>query len=1222
MNSLNLHTLPLHGRQVIEASAGTGKTWTLAALYLRLVLAHGREGMPPLLPSQILVMTFTEAATAELRERVRDRLHQAAVWFDAKVAGVALADPLLDPLALAWDAADWPRCAAQLHHAAQSMDDAAIFTIHGWSRRMLSSFALHSRDLFEQTHLDNPTALLRQLANDHWRQGYYPLPLAAQQALVSQVCASPEAMLVLLQARWKDMDRSPPQAMAVGAAQISDAQPSQPASLDLPPLPADTLAPFVVWQTEHDALEAQARANWLPELAQTLLSAQTARLIRGQGITGPHFQKWVHSLQAWAEQGASIGDKILFRFTVSNLQSKGWAQADQYPLFTSLEQLAAHQAAQPPCKEPLLDHAALALRQRYDHAKQQQAVFDFQDLLQRLHHALHTDQGEMAAAVRAQYPVALVDEFQDTDPWQYQSLDRIYREQDTDHRHALVMIGDPKQAIYSFRGADLNTYLQARQAALKLDPNAVHSLAHNHRSTAGLVRAVNHVFTHAQTDNPFHQANRPADQQVLFLQVESASLTKPLTTPAGQASQALTVWYQAPPTDKATYSADEHLHGMAQGFASQMVQLLHQHTDLHPGQMAVLVRGKAQAKAMQNALQQRGLASVYLSDHANVYQSPEALDLWRVLRAIATPRQTAWLRSALACRVWGLHMAELQACLQDDTQSDALAESCQRWLQQWQSQGVLPMLYSWLHEQQIAHRLLASPAGERQLTNLLHLGELLQDASQSLQGPQALLQHLADQIHHSGDHPEAQKMRLETDAACVQIVTYHKSKGLEYPLVFVPFLGSFTTGKTAANKPPSEEDEAPDITESSVEEDMRLLYVALTRAKRGLWLGMAPTAKSLAVSTKPIKRSAVSQLLQRQSHDDLPSQLHAMWGSCPDIAVLELPPPDRQAYQAPARTVSRQAALVPHRLGHARWWTASFSSLTRGLEAGTEREEAFSDAQTDAVERDPSTPLADTNPWQAFPAGARYGTLLHDLLEWQAQQSWPLVQDAAPAWQTQAWQQLLQGKADWLQLTPAEQASLTPWLQAILRKPLPLSTEADEIPPKALASHPIASPLVLSQVQSSHRWAEMAFHLPAGQVPSSQLDALIQQHVFPGHARPALQATMMQGMLTGSIDLVVQHDHRFWVLDHKSNKLPNYAAPSLRAAVLDKRYEVQYVLYTLALHRLLKQRLRGYDYTQHMGGAVYLFLRGVDGDNAGVHAMRPPFALIDQLDQLFAKVPA
>ena len=1215
MSSLNLHTLPLHGRQVIEASAGTGKTWTLAALYLRLVLAHGREGLQPLLPSQILVMTFTEAATAELRERVRDRLHQAAVWFDAKCAGVAKADAFLDTLALDVDATDWPRCAAQLHQAAHSMDDAAIFTIHGWSRRMLSSFALHSRDLFEQTHLDNPNTLLLKLASDHWRHWYYPLPQAAQQALFKQVCKSPEGLLKLLDKRWKDMDHTPPSAVDMDAPvhAVSGAT----------PLPADTLAPFVVWQAAHDALESTAKAAWQSELAQTLLSAQEDKFIRGSGISKTHFKKWVADLQAWAEQGASIDDKTLFRFTRSNLQAKSWAQADQYPLFECIEQIALHQALQPPCKEPLLDHAAVALRALYAQAKQQQAVFDFQDLLQRLHHALHADQGAMAAAVRAQYPVALVDEFQDTDPWQYESLDRIYHPDHTDHRHALVMIGDPKQAIYGFRGADLNTYLQARQDALTLNPDAVHSLAHNHRSTAGLVRAINHVFSFGQTENPFHQAHRPAEQQVQFVQVDSASQAMPLPSLHGEAIKPLTVWHLPPPdSDQPTYPAAAHLKQMAQGFATQMVQLLHQHPTLHPGQMAVLVRGRAHAQAMQHALQQRGLSSVYLSDHANVFQSPEALDLWRVLRAISAPRQTAWLRSALACRVWGLHMAELQATLQDDTQSDALAESCQRWLQQWQSQGVLPMIHSWLHEQHIAARLLASTSGERQLTNLLHLGELLQHASQSLQGPQALLQFLADNIHSSSDNPEAQKMRLETDAACVQIVTYHKSKGLEYPLVFVPFLGSFNTGKSPSGKPPSDDDEAPDPTETSVEEDMRLLYVALTRAKRGLWLGLAPTAKSLAVSTKPIKRSAVSQLLQRQNHSDLIAQLHALWGSCPDIAVLELPPPDRQTYQAPVGKLDHQAALRPKRHSHARWWTASFSSLTRGLEAGTEREEAFSDAHTDATLLDASLTQADANPWQSFPAGARYGTLLHDLLEWQAVHGWPLVQDPPPAWQAQAWQQLLQRKADGLQLSPAEQDSLTPWLQATLRTPLSLTTGAGDMHAQALASQATATPLVLSHLQSSQLWAEMAFNLPAGQVSSGQLDAVIQQHVFPGQARPALQATVMQGMLTGFMDLVVHHDGRYWVLDYKSNKLGDYNDASLQAAVLDKRYEVQYVLYTLALHRLLKQRLRGYHYEQHMGGAVYVFLRGVSQANAGVHAMRPSFALIDQLDQLFAKVPA
>jgi exodeoxyribonuclease V beta subunit len=148
----------------------------------------------------------------------------------------------------------------------------------------------------------------------------------------------------------------------------------------------------------------------------------------------------------------------------------------------------------------------------------------------------------------------------------------------------------------------------------------------------------------------------------------------------------------------------------------------------------------------------------------------------------------------------------------------------------------------------------------------------------------------------------------------------------------------------------------------------------------------------------------------------------------------------------------------------------------------------------------------------------------------------------------------------------------------------------------------------------------MDFSLCAGRVSSTVLDAKIQQHVLPGHARPALQSQVMQGMLTGFMDLVVEHDGRYWVLDYKSNQLPAYQAPQLLAAVLDKRYEVQYVLYTLALHRLLKNRLPNYSYAQHMGGAVDVFLRGIDDPSAGVHALRPAWALIQELDRLFAEV--
>ena len=1195
MSRLNLLELPLQGRQVIEASAGTGKTWTLAALYVRLVLGHGRPGNQGLQPSQILVMTFTEAATAELRERIRDRLHQGAVWLDLRIAqGTAPEDSLLQDLSQDIAPEHWPRCAALLHLAAQNMDEAAIFTIHAWSRRMLGSFALHSRDLFEQTHLDNPSVLLNQLLRDHWRRWFYPLPLVAQQVLKDLLGGQPDDLLPELKKRWQELDRKPrPPATA-------------------PSAPAEVLAAHVAWQTAHDALIQAAQQAWTPETAQAVKQAQADKKMKGSRVD--HVAQWLQALQAWATQGEAVKTDTLYRFTLSHLQEKGWAQADEHPVFARIEAIQQHQLSKPNSLAALLDHAAWEVRTLYDQAKQQQSAFDFQDLLQRLHTALHADQGQMAAAIRSQYPVALVDEFQDTDPWQYESLDRIYDSGAVGEDNALVMIGDPKQAIYSFRGADLRTYLKARDTALQLNPQALHSLDSNYRSTPALVRAINHVF--GQAPQPFHSDLGQID----FVKVHSRSKAVPLLNPQGEAVGPFTVWLlgDPPDSDKPQWTVPLHLQRMASGFAAQMAALLNAHGDIHPGDMAVLVRTQVQAKAMQTALRQVGLPSVYLSDHANVYQSDEAQDLWRVLRAITAPRQVAWLRSALASRVWGLSMNELQVMLQDEPQADALAESCLRWLVQWQTQGVLPMLHSWLHEQSVAARLLKQPQGERRLTNLLHLGELLQHASQSLQGPQALLQHLVQQMQHSSDSPEGQKTRLETDALCVQIVTYHKSKGLEYPLVFVPFLSSFkTAGKTKQAE--HDEDEDPDVTESSVDEDMRLLYVALTRAKRGLWLGLANTASNLSGKGEDLKLSAVSALLQRQHHGDLRQQLETLWGDCPDIAIQTLPEPQGLRFAARGTAALSQEALTPLRDAHQRWWTASFSSLTRGLEAGTQREEAFTDAHVDASPSElasPSTapPVESMSEWQGFPAGARYGSLLHDLLEWQALNGWPLAQTPSPqnAWAQLAWQALLQRKADWLQLPEQAQSLLNPWLTRILATPLPLIA--------ADSRQPLATPLCLQQLQAAQMWAEMDFSLCAGRVSSHALDALIQQHVLPGQARPGLQTQVMQGMLTGFMDLVVEHDGRFWVLDYKSNKLPDYQTPQLQASVLDKRYEVQYVLYTLALHRLLKNRLPDYSYEQHMGGAIDVFLRGIDAPNAGVHALRPAWALINQLDQLFAEV--
>jgi len=544
----------------------------------------------------------------------------------------------------------------------------------------------------------------------------------------------------------------------------------------------------------------------------------------------------------------------------------------------------------------------------------------------------------------------------------------------------------------------------------------------------------------------------------------------------------------------------------------------------------------------------------------------------------------------------------------------------------WQQQGVLPMLHHWMHSQGVAQRLLLKMDGERRLSNLLHLGELLQHAAQSLQGEHALVRFLGEQIHSPTESADAQKMRLETDAQCVQVITYHKSKGLQYPLVFVPFAGSFKT-ETAAKSSFVEDDEDNTDKEapSSVEEDMRLLYVALTRAQRALWLGMAETYGDISgdAAKGTLKQSATAQLLKRQARGDLATQLHTLWGSCADITVQTMPNDKVVVYQAPTESAAVQGALTPQRTHHSLWWTASFSAITRGLVSESKRDEAVADAITDAKTdalNDPlhdgsvhqsilaATPAPDPeriSAWQCFPAGARYGTLMHDLLDWLSQNDWPVANAHAPTWAQQAWANLLERKASWLQLEEVPRTQLEPWLKAVVQTPLPLHTLN-------------AAPLTLCELSPEHMWPEMEFNLEVNHVSAAALDQRIQAHVLQGAPRPALQARMMQGMLTGSLDLVLQHDGRYWVVDYKSNKLPSYDSATLQDAVLHKRYDVQYVLYTLALHRLLKVRLPGYDYNQHMGGAVYVFLRGIQSAGAGVHGMKPPFELIAQLDNEFA----
>jgi len=1204
VRKLDALTFPLSGSRLIEAAAGTGKTWTIAALYLRLVLGHGGDAAfaRPLDPPEILVMSFTEAATKELRERIRARLVEAAAVFAGERPPPD--DFLRDLLATyAYPAAG----ARRLRLAAEWMDEAAVHTIHAWCRRVLSEHAFDSGSPFALSLEADDTELRDEAVRDWWRSFALPLP----EELVAELRAwwrSPEAMLADLK-------------LPLRHAEVLE--PAEEPAVALPAALAERRAALA-------ALKAPWPA-WVEELRMLIEGGLAAGEADARKLQARYYGKWLNTLSTWA--GAEDEVELDLGTGWTRLTREGMAEAwktgtpPDHPALAAIETLRDELAALPDPRAVVLRHAARWIRARVDAEKRRRAEMGFDDLLARLADALDGPGGErLAARIRARYPVALIDEFQDTDPVQYRVFDAVYRVAEPADDRALVLIGDPKQAIYAFRGADIHTYLVARRACA----DRLYTLNRNYRSTEAMVEATNHCF-HSAEHVP-GAAFRFGRDAVPFVPAEANGRTERFVVD-GETPPALTVWYMPLGGNGKARTREADRTHIAAAQASTIRALLAAGREgragfdgpddfrpLRPEHIAVLVNDRAEASTMRRALSARGVPSVYLSGRDSVFASDQAAELQLWLLACAEPDEPRRVRSALATATLGLDWAALERLDHDERAWEDTVLRFRGYRDLWRRRGVLPMLRRLLHDHGVPARLLARDGGERVLTDLLHLAELLQQASQALDGEHALIRHLAAERAEAldgggmpgGDHPA--QLRLESDADLVQIVTVHKSKGLEYPLVFLPF-GAHA--RDMEKKPPvvwhdadgrlqlsmtADDAAVAAANEERLAEDVRKLYVALTRACHATWIGVAPAAM--------LARSALGHLLGGAGTEDAERRLVERWGDSPCIVVEPAPegddarlPPADAPDVAPAARVPRAAPREP-------WWVASYSALrtvkgtpeTSGT-PDTPDEDVFREA---LAEPEPEAGSARPAPFSvhAFPRGAAPGTFLHDLLEWAAREGFAAVA-ADPV--------RLAGEVG-RRLAPrgweAWQAPLTDWLRTLITTPLPLPDGGA----CALADAAALSP-------------ELEFWLSAGRVDTPALDALVRAHTLDGAARPALEPRRLSGMLKGFIDLVFEHDGRYYVVDYKSSWLgpteAAYTPEAMRAAVLEERYELQYVLYLFALHRQLRARLPGYDYDRHVGGAAYVFLRGIDAPSRGVHVERPPRALIEALDDLFsAEVPA
>lgn len=1238
MPSLDFRTFPLRGSRLIEASAGTGKTYTIALLYVRYVLGHGQETAFPrsLLPNEILVVTFTDAASQELRDRIRQRLSEAARWF----RDPHLADPN-DPLArILADYGDHSRetAADKLERAAEMMDEAAVSTIHSWCYRMLREHAFDSQLLFSQQLNANPGEILTECVEDYWRQHFYPFhDRPALAAAVTSCWKSP----LDLQTQVKFLLGKPYRQPVYIGQTIA-----KPESLN------DLLEQAIAlqeqqeqWRAEADQAETAAKervaSDWL-QIA-SMLGDPGLKLNANTYHRGGTPQQLLDIVERWAGgKAATDGDlkKIRQLGTGRFKLNKGGIE----PRHAAFDQIKAwgdildQQPAvlEPPLCVSLLLHAAVWVSQELRQRLQARGELSYDDMLVRWHAALHGANGErLAQAIRQKFPVAMIDEFQDTDPIQYEIFDRIYRVRDNDPQGSIVMIGDPKQAIYAFRGGDIYTYLQAKQAC-----NArCETLDTNHRSTVGLVQAVNHLFEHAeQHPSGAFRFREAAFDPIPFGSV-SARGRQEVFVIEGQAVTPVQFWFLPGLNEHGITGPRDYRQQLADAAASEIVRWLSLAADaragfrseqsfrrLQPRDIAILVRTGHEAAQIRQALQRRGVSSVYLSDKDSVFETPEARDIQRWLLAVAYPGDERLLKTALTTGSLQLPLDELRRIFDDEDRWDETINRFRNYHLLWQTQGVLPMLRALLWDFDTPKKLLAEPQGERALTNLLHLSEWLQQTSGSVDGELALIRRLAQQMQNPTDE---QILRLESDADLVKVVTIHKSKGIEYPLVLLPFICSFRDSNRAsvvdyhlrgdhdegfelftelAGSSKLAADSYRRADHERLSEDMRLLYVALTRAQHAMWLGFSPVGKTLKSKSHSLSDSGLGYLLFGDTEvatDQVETRLRAVVRSCPTIQVSNVPensldrlPLIESRALGPARRVTRRPT--------GRWWIASYSALRMREKAAPElaREEIAAEEVWDLETQPPteaSNPLDVANPTILhFPRGPHAGTFLHSILEWATERGFNRV--AEDRGLRQSFLQRISRPANW---SPWREP-LEAWLEQFLQTELPLGS-----------CH-----LRLAELTTERTQAELEFWFETNSVPTRTLDRMVTAGTVLGRPRPALEADQLNGLLKGFMDLVFEFQGRYYIADWKSNDLgpsiEDYHQEALQQAICDKRYDMQYSLYMVALHRHLRQRLVDYDYDRHVGGAAYVFLRGLENAaTRGVYFERLPFSLIDALDRLF-----
>ena len=1202
------------GLHWIEASAGTGKTFTLSSLMVRIFLES-------YLPNQVIATTFTRAASAELKNRIRVRLVQTLRYIETcqtlteaeiQVKMTTETDPLLQKVL--HDYATRIDFAQQrLKLVIDQLDELFVGTLDSFSQKLLREFSFESGKIERADITDDAKRYTHQLIHDVLREWIQSQPqevvnyLLLNQKLKSQEAYIPvvENSLNFASAQFQEV--SPPVLDLSQFEQVID----HFIQLDLKLI--ETLSEYYLpegqyhavvakkWRT--DALMQRTLCDDLPIFLQALAQQGCYALF------APHFEKTLKHLNELATK------KVLNKCAEDVLH-----QFEQHAVIQSLrvfcEALSKLNMDLDVLDAYLKFYLSREVKKRLPQMLQQKNETTFAQQIRTLSEALQGQQGQrFAQYVQARYPLILVDEFQDTNQDQDNMLARIWRDAKRYTQGCMIMVGDPKQAIYGFRGGDMLTYNQARADVLAKQ-GLQYSLRHNHRSVQALVDVVDALF----------QRQMDFGEEVRYSPVEAGKRSHPpLMDAQGENHQPLRWLLLNDKNEEPIQVAWKIRELLNQGIQAQLyLAEAIEARALVENDIAILSKNHTGLDKVQYELERLGIR-VNRPSKRSVFDHQVAKDVGAVLTAIMHPYDEAKVKRALLSRLLGFNLQQL---IQLETQADGLSQfiydfDCIR--EMWVERGFLTAWQYCLNLFKIWKNLVATQSrdNERTVVNLRHLTELLSQHSEHYQGAQKLYYWYLKQLQSPAEREWELERKLSNEAG-VQLMTIHQSKGLEFKIVFLlgadkppreinktlnfstiehvhPVTGKVELQRVVAiNDKNLLPDHAIEQHNARVEaEQHRLWYVALTRASHrvyavlhdqqrksthglAFWRGQAdqcfahPASSDEAVlSEKPVK------LVAKKIQELLP--LYAL-----AFPAQRFYPRSKTSFSALAQHLSRKQVI-----------DALAVDAEKTMRAADEMH------RTAFIQSIPIQPLS----WikRNFPMGTVAGTFLHEIFEhidFQDSKDWPLeirrrFKNDYPV----LWLELFNKYEQDFPQQDEEQLILwiSEWLEQVLTTVLHENFKLNQ-----LDAHEYLAEFPFYLSLSDHVLAIHRIHQLYAEYGIEMLDF-----------NPANSARY----LTGSIDLVYFDGQRYHIADYKSNFLgtdqSHYTAPEIRQSMALASYWLQAGLYLVALHRYLSVKMQSYDIEQHLGGASYLYLRGMNGQSSdGFYHWKPEVEFILRLDAL------